>query len=56
MGDRVQLHQVLMNLLINSIDAVKDVNGERELAIKSQRAEDEQLLVSVRDTGVGPAP
>jgi signal transduction histidine kinase len=56
MGDRVQLQQVLMNLMINAIDAVKDVDGARELAIKSQRAEDEQLLVSVSDTGVGLPP
>jgi len=53
MGDRVQLQQVLMNLIMNSIDAMKDVDGTRELAIKSQRAEDEELLVSVSDTGVG---
>jgi PAS domain S-box-containing protein len=53
MGDRVQLQQVLMNLMINSIDAMKEVNGTRELALKSQRAENEQLLVSVSDTGVG---
>jgi signal transduction histidine kinase len=32
---------------------MKDVDGPRELAVKSQRAEDEQLMVSVSDTGVG---
>ena len=53
MGDRVQLQQVLMNLMINGIEAMKDVDGQRELAVKSQRAEDEQLMVSVSDTGVG---
>ena len=53
MGDRVQLQQVLMNLMLNGIDAMKDVDGTRELAIKSQQAENEQLLVSVSDTGVG---
>jgi C4-dicarboxylate-specific signal transduction histidine kinase len=52
-GDRVQLQQVLMNLMINGIEAMKDVDGPRELAVKSQRAEDEQLMVSVSDTGVG---
>src|SRR5580704_2252442 len=56
MGDRVQLQQVLMNLIINGIDAMKDVDGPRELAIKSQRAENEQLLVSVSDIGVGLPP
>jgi PAS domain S-box-containing protein len=53
MGDRVQLQQVLMNLMINGIDAMKDVDGARELAVKSQKAENEQLQVSVSDTGVG---
>jgi PAS domain S-box-containing protein len=52
-GDRVQLQQVLMNLMINGMDAMKDMDGTRELAIKSQRAENEQLLVSVSDTGMG---
>ena len=52
MGDRVQLQQVTMNLIINSIDAMKDVDGTREIAIRSQRAESEQLQVSVSDTGI----
>jgi len=56
MGDRVQLQQVLINLMINSIDAMRDVDGARELAIKSQRAENEQLQVSVSDTGIGLPP
>jgi C4-dicarboxylate-specific signal transduction histidine kinase len=56
MGDHVQLQQVLMNLIMNSIDAMKEGDGTRNLAIKSQRAEDEQLMVSVSDTGVGLPP
>ncbi|PYU04840.1 MAG: hypothetical protein DMG34_09580 [Acidobacteria bacterium] len=52
MGDRVQLQQVLMNLMINGIEAMKNTNGPRELVIKSQ-PENEQVLVSVSDTGVG---
>jgi signal transduction histidine kinase len=56
MGDRVQLRQVLMNLMINGIDAMKEVDGARELVIQSQRGENEQLLVSVSDTGVGLPP
>ncbi len=53
MGDRVQLQQVLMNLMINGMDAMKDVDRARELAVKSQKAENEQVLVCVSDTGVG---
>jgi PAS domain S-box-containing protein len=53
MGNRVQLQQVTMNLIINSIDAMKDLDGTREIAITSQRTENEQLQVSVSDTGIG---
>jgi C4-dicarboxylate-specific signal transduction histidine kinase len=53
MGDRVQLQQVLMNLIVNSIDAMKEVDGAHELAIESQRTEKEEVLVSVSDTGIG---
>jgi C4-dicarboxylate-specific signal transduction histidine kinase len=56
MGDRVQLQQVLMNLIVNSIDAMKEVDGARELVVKSQRTEKEEVLVSVSDTGVGLPP
>jgi C4-dicarboxylate-specific signal transduction histidine kinase len=56
MGDRVQLQQVLMNLMMNSIEAMKNVNGPHELMIESQRREDGQVLISVSDTGVGLPP
>jgi len=56
MGDRVQLQQVLMNLMTNSIDAMKEADGTRELTIRSQKSEDGQLLISVSDTGVGVPP
>jgi signal transduction histidine kinase len=49
-ADRVQLQQVLMNLTLNAIEAMKDSGGE--LMVKSQ-CQDSQLLVSVSDTGVG---
>ncbi len=52
-GDRVQLQQVLMNLIVNGVDAMHDVDGPRELIIKSQPAENNELLLSVSDTGVG---
>jgi PAS domain S-box-containing protein len=55
MADRVQLQQVLMNLMINGIDAMKNVDGIRQLTVVSERAEDSLLLVSVTDTGLGLA-
>jgi PAS domain S-box-containing protein len=51
MADRVQLQQVLMNLLLNGIEAMTDSAGV--LIIRSQSAEDGLLLISVSDTGVG---
>jgi PAS domain S-box-containing protein len=51
MADRVQLQQVLLNLMLNGIEAIRHTSGE--LSIKSQLAEDGQLLISVTDTGVG---
>ena len=51
MADRVQLQQVLMNLMLNGIQAMLDDRGE--LLIKSQLAEDGQVLISVTDAGVG---
>jgi len=53
MADRVQLQQVLMNLMLNGIEAMKEVDGKRELAIKSQPEENDHVQISVSDTGVG---
>src|SRR5580693_2003743 len=50
-GDRVQLEQVLMNLMLNAIEAMRDTNGN--LTITSNPTEDGHLLISVSDTGVG---
>ncbi|MGA7924917.1 MAG: PAS domain-containing protein, partial [Candidatus Sulfotelmatobacter sp.] len=50
-GDRVQLEQVLMNLMLNAIEAMRDANGN--LTITSNPTEDGHLLISVSDTGVG---
>ena len=52
-ADRVQLQQVLMNLMLNGIEAMRDAGGE--LSVKSQLADDGQLLISVADMGVGLA-
>src|SRR5260370_37598369 len=50
-ADRVQLQQVVMNIMLNGIEAMQDTCGE--LSIASKRTEDGQLLISVRDTGIG---
>src|SRR5277367_603703 len=50
-ANHVQLQQVLINLMLNGIEAMKDAPGE--LIIKSQRDEQGRVLISVRDTGVG---
>jgi C4-dicarboxylate-specific signal transduction histidine kinase len=56
LADRVQLQQVFMNLVLNGIEAMKDVDDQRELFIKSQLTEDEQLMLSISDTGGGLPP
>jgi len=50
-ADRVQLQQVFMNLMLNGIEAMKEMGGE--LTIKSQLQKDGQILILVTDTGVG---
>jgi PAS domain S-box-containing protein len=55
-GDRVQLQQVMLNLIINAIEAMRDISeGERELLISS-RNEPDGVSVEVRDSGPGFAP
>jgi len=55
-GDRGQLQQVLMNLMVNGIEAMNEGEGTRELSIKSERSENGQISVSISDTGVGLPP
>jgi len=56
LGDRVQLQQVMMNLIMNGIDAMKSSDRARSLAINTGLLENEEVLVSVSDTGVGLPP
>jgi C4-dicarboxylate-specific signal transduction histidine kinase len=54
LGDRVQLQQVLINLVINGIEAMSDVaNRPRELVIRSRPHDKDEALVAVQDAGVG---
>jgi PAS domain S-box-containing protein len=50
-ADRVQLQQVFMNLMLNGIEAMKDTGGE--LTIETASTDHGQLLISIKDTGVG---
>jgi PAS domain S-box-containing protein len=50
-ADRVQLQQVLMNLMLNGIEAMQE--GRGDLSVASRRTEDSQLMVSVSDCGIG---
>jgi PAS domain S-box-containing protein len=54
-GDRVQLQQVILNLILNAVEAMSSVDGPRELLISTERRETNGL-VSVRDTGPGIDP
>ena len=57
LGDRIQLQQVILNLLINGIEAMHAVTDRpRELRIRSQRHEADTVLVAVQDAGIGLDP
>jgi PAS domain S-box-containing protein len=54
LGDRVQLQQVIINLVMNGIEAMQEVTDRpRELVIRSRQEETQQVLLSVTDCGVG---
>ena len=56
-GDRVQLQQVIVNLILNGIEAMSEVvERPRRLVIRSQMQNSDEILVAVRDSGVGIAP
>jgi len=56
-GDRVQLQQVMLNLILNAIEAIISVDDEvRELVISTESSPSEGLLIAVGDSGPGVAP
>jgi C4-dicarboxylate-specific signal transduction histidine kinase len=57
LGDRVQLQQVMLNLIMNAIEAMSDVSeGSRELAVSTSEVESGSVLVVVSDSGPGLSP
>jgi signal transduction histidine kinase len=57
LGDRVQLQQVMLNLILNGIDAMTAVEcRSRELVIETEAHGDMQALATVRDSGIGLNP
>ncbi|HEV3065592.1 MAG TPA: ATP-binding protein, partial [Chthoniobacterales bacterium] len=57
MGDRVQLQQVVVNLILNAIEAMSTVEDrERDLVIRTQRGEGDEVRVAVQDSGIGLDP
>src|SRR6476469_3238779 len=56
LGDRVQLQQVIINLIVNSIEAMAKVREHRELAIRAREHDRNHLLVAVQDSSVGIDP
>ena len=54
LGDRIQLQQVIMNLILNGIEAMRTVDErERNLLIKTERGESGEVRVGLQDSGVG---
>ena len=55
-GDRVQLQQVILNLVMNAIEALVEVEAEARELLVSAAADERKVTVSVRDTGSGMPP
>jgi signal transduction histidine kinase len=56
-GDRIQLQQVIINLVINAVQAMATVTDRaRVVVIRTQPHESDQVLVAVEDAGIGMAP
>jgi len=57
LGDRVQLQQVVLNLIVNGIEAMSGVKGRpREMQIRTEKLSGEQIQISVKDCGCGLDP
>ncbi len=52
-GDRIQLQQVLLNLISNSLEAMDEIGDSRELLIRTSRNDTDMIMVEVKDSGCG---
>jgi signal transduction histidine kinase len=53
-GDSIQLQQVLLNLVVNAVEAMSEISDRpRTLSIYSENPDDDHIMVSVKDTGIG---
>jgi C4-dicarboxylate-specific signal transduction histidine kinase len=56
-GDRIQLQQVIINLIMNSIEAMENITERaREVVIRSNRSENNRIAIEVQDAGIGVDP
>jgi signal transduction histidine kinase len=56
-GDRIQLQQVVLNLIMNAVEAISDAGkGSRDLLIRTVKDDSTGVLVAVRDSGPGLSP
>ena len=55
LADKVQIQQVLLNLIRNAIESMQD-SSKRELVLSTELVEDDMVMISVSDTGAGIAP
>ena len=53
LGDRIQLQQVILNLISNSFDALESSQGEHEILISTKRLDANMVMVAVKDSGCG---
>ena len=56
LGDRVQLQQVILNMIMNAAEAMESTEGAKHLVITSRQSAEEGVIVAVQDSGIGMSP